>query len=316
MRLLIVILACVLDVVPSGKAFLNQLQQRDSILIADQLEYGFSLEGVKDGTQILLPDFSRASNDTLTLVRGWKVDTVKTDRRSGTRDLRAAIILAPFEEGEYQLPTLFAQRTEGGVVDTLEFEALKMSVATIQIDTATFVPHDIKGQIGYPLTFKELLPYLIGAVLLVLLVLGIVVLVRRHKARLSGEGKSDDPPYVVALRKLDRYRGDKYWAPEKQKIFYSGVTDTLKEYIDRRFGVDAPEMTTAELFDAIKAEKDITPGMYASLKELFERADFVKFAKMVVPDSDNAAVLPLAVKFVTETYQSQMQGEEAREDVL
>ncbi len=316
MRLLIVILACVLDVVPSGKAFLNQLQQRDSILIADQLEYGFALEGVKDGTQILLPDFSRASNDTLTLVRGWKVDTVKTDRRAGTRDLRAAIILAPFEEGEYQLPTLFAQRTEGGVVDTLEFEALKMSVTTIQIDTVTFVPHDIKGQIGYPLTFKELLPYLIGAVLLALLVLGIVVLVRRHKARLSGEGKSDDPPYVVALRKLDRYRGDKYWAPEKQKIFYSGVTDTLKEYIDRRFGVDAPEMTTAELFDAIKAEKDITPGMYASLKELFERADFVKFAKMVVPDSDNAAVLPLAVKFVTETYQSQLQGEEARENVL
>ena len=319
MKLLIVILLSMLDVVPSGKAFLNQLQPRDSILIADQLEYGFNLDGVKDGTQILLPDYSRASNDTLTLVRGWKVDTVKTDRRAGTRDLRAAIILAPFEEGEYQLPVIYALRTEGGVVDTLEFEALEMSVTTIQIDTATFIPHDIKGQIGYPLTFKELLPYLIGAVLLALLVAAIIALVKRHRARVSGEKKSDDPPYVVALRKLDRFRGDRYWAPDKQKFFYSGVTDTLKEYIDGRFGVDAPEMTTAELFDAIKTEKDISPDLYVSLKELFERADFVKFAKMVVSDQDNATVLPLAVKFVTDTYQNRLQEEEeasGEKDVL
>ena len=110
---------------------------------------------------------------------------------------------------------------------------------------------------------------------------------------------------MVALRKLDRYRGDKYWAADRQKAFYSGVTDTLKEYIDARFGVDAPEMTTAELFDALKGEKEITPESYQALRELFERADFVKFAKMVVSDEENATVLPVAVKFVTDTYQTE-----------
>ena len=305
MRLLIAILFLLFDPVPSGKAFLNPLQQRDSILIADQLEYGFTLEGVKDGTLLFLPDFSSVSNDTLTLVKDWRIDTLKTDRKTGARDIRASIVIAPFEAGEYHLPKLLARRVVDGQADTLEFEAQQMNVTTIQIDTATFVLHDIKGQIRYPVSFKELLPWLLaGLGVAGLAVLG-VILLRNSRRRMEEAGKPKDPPYVVALRKLDRYRGNKYWAADRQKAFYSGVTDTLKEYIDARFGVDAPEMTTAELFDALKGEKEVSPEMYNELKDLFERADFVKFAKMVVDDEENATVLPVAVKFVTDTYQTE-----------
>ena len=305
MKLLVAILFLLLDPVPSGKAFLNQLQQRDSILIADQLEYGFTLEGVKDGTQLFLPDFSSVSNDTLALVRDWRLDTLKTNRKTGLRDIQASIVIAPFEAGEYHLPPLFARRIVDGQSDTLEFEAQQMTVTTIQIDTATFVLHDIKGQIRYPVTFRELLPWLLGGLgIAALAVLGIILL-RNSRRRREEAGKPKDPPYVVALRKLDRYRGNKYWAADRQKAFYSGVTDTLKEYIDARFGVDAPEMTTAELFAALKGEKEITPESYQALRELFERADFVKFAKMVVSDEENATVLPVAVKFVTDTYQTE-----------
>ena len=88
--------------------------------------------------------------------------------------------------------------------------------------------------------------------------------------------------------------------------------------MDDRFGVDAPEMTTAELFDALKSDKDITPQMFSDLKELFERADFVKFAKHIASDEENAKALPLAVSFVTTTSQTDIQkeanGEEAAGD--
>ena len=73
------------------------------------------------------------------------------------------------------------------------------------------------------------------------------------------------------------------------------------------------KMTTAELFEALKGREDITPEMFGRLKKLFETADFVKFAKLTLPPEDNAGVLPTAVSFVTETYQKQLQGEEARE---
>ena len=268
---------------------------------------------MEDGTALVLPDWSSLSNDTLTIVRNWKADTLRFNKKAHTRDIRASIVLAPFEEGEYLLPPIYALRgTPGSDPDTLVFEPLTMKVTTIQIDTATYTPHDIKGQITYPITFAEVLPWVLGAIGLAALVLLAIYLIRRY-FRKGQDEKSKDPPYVVALRGLDRYRGDKFWAPDKQKTFYSGVTDTLKEYMDAEFGVDAPEMTTAELFAALKGREDITPEMYDRLKGLFETADFVKFAKMTVPPEENAGVLPTAVKFVTETYQKQLEGEEAQE---
>ena len=68
-------------------------------------------------------------------------------------------------------------------------------------------------------------------------------------------------------------------------------------------------MTTAEIFEDMKGT-DAPKELLDELKELFERADFVKFAKFVASDEDNAATLPLAVRFVTATYQSEITNEE------
>ena len=327
MKLLILILTALLDIVPSGDATLQQLQKRDSILIADQIRYGVTIEDVKAGEKIALPDFSAASNDTLTILGGWQLDTLVNGKAVRSRNakaaarllrkpfaLKASIVLVPFEEGHYALPDMPVIRES----DTLVFKGLEMDVKTMPVDTATFEIHDIKGQILYPVTFKELLPWIGGGLLAAALIALAVWLIVRASKRKAEALKPKDPAYIVALRELDKYRSDKYWAPDKQKAFYSGITDALKFYMDERFGVDAPEMTTAELFDALKSDKDITPEMYSSLKELFERADFVKFAKHIASEQENAAALPLAVRFVTTTYQTDLEketgGQEAADD--
>ena len=90
----------------------------------------------------------------------------------------------------------------------------------------------------------------------------------------------------------------------------------MKEYIDRRFEIDAPEMTTGELFDALKDRTELTPELYEKMKGLFETADFVKFAKYVADDAQNAEALPLCVRFVTSTYQAEIEEEAQDKDVL
>ena len=294
-------------------SFLEPLQQRDSILIADQLRYGFTLDDVAEGTQFRMQDYSKAFGDTLVVVRNWKIDTLKTVRtgRKGPARYRLSgdVVLAPFEAGTYHLPRIAVQRiSPEGVIDTLLFDPQEMEVMTMPVDTTTYIPHDIKGQMRYPLTFKEILPYLLGLMLLAVLVALAVMLIRRRRSALSSDAHKD-PPYIVALRKLEAFRGDKYWAPEKQKAFYSGITDTLREYIAGTFDIDAREMTTAEIFDALRDESRLTGDLYGSTKELFELADFVKFAKHVASDEENAAALPLSVRFVTSTYQSTLEEE-------
>ena len=314
MRFLLAILASVLNIIPFGKAYMKQLQPRDSILVADQIEYGFRMDSLKSVPLLELPDFSEASNDTLTLVRGWQVDTLGKFKK-GLGSIEAHIVVAPFEEGIYELPPIPVRRTAGGKVDTLVFEGLQMEVRTMPVDTSTFEIHDIKAQMRYPVTFREVAPWLALGCLAVALVVLAVYLICRYRRGKAGEAAVKEPAYIVALRALDKYKGNRYWAPDKQKLFYSGITDALKCYIDERFGVDAPEMTTAELFDALKTEKALEPELFNDMKDLFERADFVKFAKYTATDDDNAKALPLAVRFVTSTYQTE--PEEGQEnDVL
>ena len=318
MMILSLILSAVLGVVPAGKAFLRPLQQRDSVLIADQFRYGFRLDGVQDVTALSLPDFSKFSNDTLTLVSNWQADTVSTRKqlKQGVVDVEMSVVLAPFEEGTYELPDIYVVKHTAESSDTLCFEAPDpLEVKTMPVDTATFVINDIKGQINYPVTLQEVLPYVLWGAGGLWLITAIVIVIVYFSTRKKKEEERKDPPHIVALRELDRYRSDKYWVPEKQKAFYSGITGAVKDYIDARFGIDAPEMTTAELFDALGDRPEITPELYGKMKELFENADYVKFAKFVVDDTRNAEALPLCVRFVTSTYQAEIE-EEAQKDVL
>ena len=169
---------------------------------------------------------------------------------------------------------------------------------------------DIKGQIRYPLTFREVLPYILGGQLAAVLIILAVCLILMARKKKGYEEAHRDPAHIVALRKLDGFRGDRLWVPEKQKTFYSGVTDALREYIVARYGISAMEMTTKEIFDDLKGT-DVPPELFAELKSLFERADYVKFAKYVATEAENASAVPLAVRFVTTTYQTEVNADSA-----
>ena len=294
-------------------SFLQPLQERDSILIADQVRYGFDLSQVEEGTVFGFPQLKDTLMTNIRIVENWGMDTLKVKKQKkgqpGLMDLRGGITITSFDEGIYILPPLAVQRvTKDGIVDTLVFDPQRMEVKTMPVDTATFKPHDIKGQMTYPVTFREVAPWVAGGLAFAGLVALAVWLIVRYRRRHDPEYIHKDPPHIVALRKLDKFRGNAMWVPEKQKAFYSGITDALREYISERYGIGAMEMTTAEIFEDMKST-DAPKELLAELKDLFERADFVKFAKFVASDEDNASALPMAVRFVTSTYQVDVESD-------
>ena len=294
-----------------GPAFLQPLQERDSVLIADQIFYGFELEKVEEGTRFAFPQIKDTLMTNIRVVRQWQMDTVKASKAKKGQprllDLRGGLTITSFDEGIYYLPPLAVQRlSKDGVLDTLVFEPQKVEIKTMPVDTASFRPHDIKEPIRYPVTFAEVAPWVAGGLVLAGLIALIVWLIVRYRRTHDPEYIRKDPAHIIALRKLDKYRGNALWAPEKQKLFYSGITDTLREYIAGRYGIGALEMTTAEIFNEMK-NTDVPEDLLDELKDLFERADFVKFAKFTASDEDNAKALPSAVRFVTSTYQSDLE---------
>ena len=298
-----------------GKAFLEQLQPRDSVLVGDQLRYGFELGEVAAGTGFMLPDYSGAFCPGVEVVSPWSIDTVKVleGRKKDPKlmDIRGSVTVTSFDEGRYELPPISIVRiSPEGRADTLYFSPEVLDVRTMPVDTSAFEVRDIKGQIRYPVEFREVLPYIGGAVALALVILLAVFITDRFIRKRSKVKFGTEPAHIVALRKLDKLRGDSLWAPEKQKVFYSGITDALREYIVSRYGISAMEMTTKEIFDSLKG-REIPDGLYADAKDLFERADYVKFAKYTASQQENASAVPSAVKFVTSTYQEELDEESA-----
>ena len=292
----------------AGNTFLEPLQKRDSVLIADQFRYGIILENVPEGTPLAFPEFKPEKDSPLEILGEWQLDSTRISKKKevpARYNIKASILLTAFDGGIYELPDI-PVLMDG---DTLVFHGPEepLEVKELPIDMETFQAHDIKPQVKFPYTFKEIFPWVLG----VLVFIGLVYLLVRFiqsRRKAAQEKEKAEPAHIKALRKLDKYRGDKFWKPENQKTFYSGVTDALREYIVSRFGVAAMEMTTAEIFDGLKGS-DIPEDLYAQMKDLFERADFVKFAKFTATDEENATVLPRAVNFVTTTYQVQLEEE-------
>ena len=295
-----------------GETFLEPIQKRDSVLVADQLRYGITLEDITEGTPLVLPQLKLEKDAPVEILGEWQVDSVRVSRRKETParyNIKASLLLTTWMGGSFHLPDL-PVLVNG---DTLVFKAPAepLEVKELPVDMESFQAHDIKPQVKFPYTFKEIFPWVLAALGFVGLMLILYRLIQNRRKRTREEEKAE-PAHIRALRKLDKYREDKFWKPENQKTFYSGVTDALREYIVSRYGVAAMEMTTAEIFAGLK-DSDIPEDLYKEMKTLFETADFVKFAKFTATDEDNAKVLPQAIHFVTATYEQEI-AEQAGQD--
>lgn len=282
---------------------------RDSILIGDQVEWTLDFQ-LAPGEAVSISKPGVEPVPGVEALGEMALDTLSD--KKGTLSLRGRIILTSFDSGSYVLPPLYVLMARAdGSIDTLEYTGPRLAVNTIPIDTATFQPHDIKGQIRYPVTFREVIPW-VGLALLVAALVWLLVRwirLRRQNRDFFGKPVVKDPPHIVALRSLEKTRAQKLWQAGKQKQFYTQVTDALRQYIADRFDVAALEQTSAEMFRDLQ-DKDIEPELKEKLKDLFTTADFVKFAKHTASDQENENAIPTAIRFVNETYMKEIEKEE------
>ena len=98
-----------------------------------------------------------------------------------------------------------------------------------------------------------------------------------------------------------------------QKEYYTRLTDTLRIYIKERFGFSAMEMTTREIINRLQAED---PMKVAELREVFETADLVKFAKYSTLINENDRNLVSAIDFINSTKTEEIVEEHKEEEQL
>jgi hypothetical protein len=179
----------------------------------------------------------------------------------------------------------------------------------MKLDT-TKGPVDIKKPNAAPVTLKEVTPYILGIILIAAIIFFIFYYLQRKKKNkplFSRIEKPKEPAHVIALRKLDRIKEEKIWQHDKIKEYYSEVSDTLRMYIEDRFGIAAMEQTSDETLTAFKFRRDlINEKSMEELNQILKLSDLVKFAKyQPLPDDNNLSLIN-AYFFVNQTKKEEL----------
>ncbi len=242
---------------------------------------------------------------TDTLIRGVEIiDVAKPDTQllnDGRRSLiTQEYTVTSFDSALYYLPPMQV------IVDNKPYlsKALALKVYSIPVDTLHpdqfFGP---KTVMQAPFAWEDWYVAIACVLLFVPLLLLLIYLVKRIRdnkpiiRKVKVEPKL--PPHQLAIQEIERIKNEKVWQKGLSKEYYTELTDAIRTYIKDRFGFNALEMTSSEIIDNLLEMKD--KEAIKDLKELFQTADLVKFAKHNPMMNENDANLINAIDFINET---------------
>ncbi|MDP2830968.1 MAG: hypothetical protein Q8O02_01805 [Candidatus Omnitrophota bacterium] len=156
---------------------------------------------------------------------------------------------------------------------------------------------DIKGPLSLSSHLNIFLLLMI-LVLLAILVFYFKFLSGRKKIPIIVPQKSADE---LAYEQLEKLKAKDLIRQGKIKEYYSEVSHIIRHYLENRFLLKAPEMTTEEFLFYVRDYSLLVSGHKTLLKEFLLACDLVKFAKYLPPFEEMDAIFVSAKRLVDET---------------
>ena len=273
-----------------------------NILLGDQVKLFLEINHPKkvDVTFPQVPDTIRGNIEVL---QQSEIDTFEMDDETFQKQIQSYLITC-FDSGSHRIPPFWFKINMDGRMDSIPSNGVTLNVHTIPIDT-TRGPTDIKMPYDAPVTLKEVIPYILGIILIGAILFFILYSIKRKKQNkpiFTLPKKPKEPAHVIALRELDRIKDEKLWQHGKIKPFYSDVTETLRTYIEDRYDIPAMEKTSDETLDSFRFRRDLLKEKtFENLSRILKLADLVKFAKYTPLPDDNNMTLVDAYFFINDT---------------
>lgn len=300
-RFLVIAITCVLTsgLLQAQPTTVSATMDSTILLVGEQTRLTFTVAQMRD-RQVCAPVFSDTIVSGLEIVERLPLDTQLAD--DGLLLVSQSYVLTSFDSALYFID---AQPFVDGA-DTLYSNPLSLKVVSIPVDTAQHAIADIKPMYAPPFDWPLFW-------LIVLITLGVVALavigffvyryVKRHAAPSAEVAEPQDlrPAHEIALERLDVIKAEKLWQQNRAKEYHTQLTDVVRDYIARRFGICAVEQTSAEILAGIQPALSGQKMVYADLKTLLTTSDLVKFAKYKPLVSEDEKSLALAYQFVEAT---------------
>ena len=269
------------------------------MMIGEQAQMTIKVQASEDA-KVEMPTFTPRQM----LIPG--VEVINTQRPDNNT---MVVTLTSFDGKLYYLPPVKV-KVNG---KESESKSLALKVVEVEVDTTQLnkmcPPKDVQNN---PFLWSEWRPLFWFSVLTALLFALVVYLYVRLRS-----GKPIITrikivkrllPHQKAMKEIELIKADRMTVMENQKEYYTKLTDTLRKYIEERYGFSAMEMTSSEIIGRLMAEGD--EQSLSELRQLFLTADLVKFAKYSTLANESDANLLSAIDFINQTKQENMPTEE------
>ncbi|NBX36831.1 MAG: hypothetical protein EBR10_06360 [Planctomycetes bacterium] len=228
-------------------------------------------------------------------------DIERQSRASGSdREWTLSLTASTFDAGVQQLPAFqLSWKNPSGEVRSLEVGDCTLNVTSIAGDAKPEAFKDIKGPLemdlgGVPRWVVAILA-VVGALVLFLLAMWLIR--KRHAAALERAMTPDAWALreLAALEKADLVGKGEYHA------YWVRLSAIIRQYVERRFDIAAPEKTTQEFLAAAREHPEVGAEHRHVLTDFLRAADMVKFAALQPADDECRRGLFAARDFVQDT---------------
>ncbi len=156
---------------------------------------------------------------------------------------------------------------------------------------------------------RRALPYIIAFIILIAILAFAYFLFRKFKNRIKLIKPQQQevilPPHVIALQKLEELKARESWLKGDEKTFQVDLSQTIREYIDQRFGVKSLDKTSSEAISIIRL-LDISENFKTNLTSVLMLGDQIKFAKFKADHDKHLKSLNDCIEFVQNTKQNEV----------
>jgi hypothetical protein len=269
---------------------------RDTATIGDTIQYTIEVTA-GDDSEVAIVAFTED-------VGGLAIRDFETSQKTffGTTVYRQKYLLTTYTIGPYTIPRAVVRyRTK----DLGEWQELRTDEITIEVQSVlgagaeTTDIRDIKGPRGFPRPWWQ---YLVLGTLLLLVCLGLIawLLGRKKKTKRITRFR---PAHEIAYEELRELRRKNLIAQGRIKEYFFELSLIVRQYLERRFTLRAPEMTTEEFLSHLKDSPVLSDVHKKLLKDFLVTADLVKFAKYGPTGSEIQASIEAAQRLVDQTRQ-------------
>ncbi len=237
-----------------------------------------------------------------------KMDSVFDKNDIYNLTLSRTYLITSFDSGYWAIPPfkfIVNDDTAGAFTEPLLLQVTSVAVDTTQAIKDIKPPFEISYTLWDWIKDNMYIVYIVLAT--IVLVILVIYLARKFSKRapVVFVEKPKIPPHIIALEKLEKIKTQNLWQEGKIKLYYSSVTDTVREYIEERFKIQALEQTTAEIIYGFR-NTAIDEESFSKLKELLKLSDLVKFAKETPMANENEKSLQYAFDFINGTKQEEI----------